>query len=43
MKRLWIPQKRVYKVAVLKKIYVHKITAVKFSKMFFLKNAKKNM
>ena len=36
MKKLQIPQKRVYK-----KFYVHEIAAVNLSKIYFLKNAKK--
>ena len=36
MKRLQIPQKLVYQ-----KFYVHEITAVNLSKIYFLKNAKK--
>ena len=31
----------VYKVAVVKKFYVHEIVAVNLSKLYFLKNSKK--
>ena len=32
---------KVYKVAVVKKFYVHEIVAVNLSKLYFLKNSKK--
>ena len=38
MKRLQMPQKLVYE-----KFYVHEIAVVKLSKIYFLKNAKKNV
>ena len=41
MKRLQIPQKLVYKAAVVKKFYVHENAAVNLSKIYLLKNAKK--
>ena len=44
MKRLYVnPAKtaEMYKVAVVKKCYVHEIAAVNLSKIYFLKNAKK--
>ena len=41
MKRLQIPQKLVYDVAVVKKFYVHEIAAINLSKIYFLKNEKK--
>ena len=42
MKRLQIPQKLVYeKLYVREKVYVHEISAVNLSKIYFLKNIKK--
>ena len=44
MKRLYVnPAKtaEMYKVAVVKKCYVHEIAAMNLSKIYFLKNAKK--
>ena len=42
MRRLQIPQKLVYeKITYTKKFYVHEISAVDLSKIYFLKNAKK--
>ena len=38
MKRLQIPQKRVYEVAVIKKSYAHEIGAANLAKIYFLKN-----
>ena len=42
MNKLQIPQKLVYeKFYVTKKFYVHEISSVNLSKIYFLKNAKK--
>ena len=41
MRRLQIPQRLVYEVAIVKKFYVHEIAAVNLSKIYFLKNINK--